>query len=448
MNAWPPPVWRNTVYLLYDLILLAAVLVVVPYYVVQGLRQGQLSLGLRQRLGCYSEEQLAGIRDRKVLWVHAASVGEIRAVIPLLRGLKEQYPNHALALSTVTETGQVIARQLPQVDSALLFPYDLSYVVGRALKAIRPALIVIIETEIWPNLLRAAQRQRIPVVLVNGRISDRSFPRYCRAKFLLRGILSHFQAFCMQTSLDAERIRHLGAPAERVTVTGNVKFDMKTVELDNARLRDDFCIPADCPVWIAGSTHEGEEEVVLEVYRRLLAEGQKLVLILVPRHPQRCRTVADKFARQGWPITMRSTIAHRDRPLRSGDVLLVDSVGELLKFYAVAEVIFVGGSLVGVGGHNVLEGALLKKPVLFGPHMQNFKDIAQMLLNAGGGRCVSNQEELLGAVRELLQNELLRETMGQNGYASLEKNRGASEQTLAIVDQAMKTHAATCPSAP
>lgn len=444
----PQPVWGSTVYLLYDLILLVAMLVVVPFYALKGLRQGQMALGLRQRLACYEDGQLAGILDRKVIWVHAASVGETRAAIPLLRGLKDCYPDHRLLLSNVTETGRDIARQLPQVDYSLLIPYDLSMVVARALKKTRPALIVIVETEIWPNLLRTAHRLRIPVVLINGRISDRSFPRYRRARFLLKEILPHFRALCMQTTLDAERIRHLGAPAERVTVTGNVKFDMKTVTFDNERLRETFRIPADCSVWVAGSTHQGEEEVVLEVYRRLLAEGQKLLLILVPRHPQRCRTIADKFTEQGWPITLRSTIAHRSGLQQPGDVLLVDTVGELLQFYAVAEVVFVGGSLVGVGGHNVLEAALLQKPVLFGPHMQNFKDIAQMLLDVDGGRCVSNLEELLSAVRGLLQDEPLRGIMGQNGYALLEKNRGASEQTLAIIDQAMKTHAATCPSAP
>jgi 3-deoxy-D-manno-octulosonic-acid transferase len=434
------------VYLLYDLILLAAMLMVVPYYALKGLKQGQLALGLRQRMALYDEDQLAGILDRKVIWVHAASVGETRAAIPLLRGLKECYPDHRLLLSNVTETGRDIARQLSLVDYSLLFPYDLSMVVGRALKKTRPALIVIVETEIWPNLLRSAHRLHIPVVLVNGRISDRSFPRYRRAKFLLKEILPFFQAFCMQTRSDAERIAFLGAPAERVTVTGNVKFDMKTVAIDSACLKDEFRLPSDCPVWVAGSTHEGEEELVLSVYRRLLAEGQRMFLILVPRHPQRCRAAADRFVQQGWRITLRSTIT-REQPQQSGDVLLVDSVGELLKFYSVADVVFVGGSMVGVGGHNVLEGALLGKPVLFGPHMQNFKDIAKLLLTAGGGRCVSSQDELFDSVRELLQDESLRRTMGQNGYALLEKNRGASEQTLAIIHQAMKAHAATHPSA-
>lgn len=448
MNSWPQAVWGSTVYLLYDLVLLAAAVFVVPYYLFQGLRQGRLALGLPQRLACYPEGQLTGILDCKVIWVHAASVGEIRAATPLLQGLKERYPDHALAMSTVTETGQTIARQLPQIDYALLFPYDLSLVVARALNKIRPVLIVIIETELWPNFLRLAEQRRIPLVLINGRISDRSYPRYRWAHLLVRNILPLFRAFCMQSLLDAERIRCLGAPPERVTVTGNLKFDMKAIRIDTKSFREDIRIPADCPVWVAGSTHEGEEEIILEVYRRLLAEGRKLFLVLVPRHPQRCRMVADKFERQHWRITLRSTVNQDHRFQQSGDVLLVDSVGELLNFYSMAAVVFVGGSLIGVGGHNVLEGALLAKPVLFGPHMQNFKDIAQMLLAAGGGRCVGDQEELLGAMRELLADESLRTAMGQNGHRLLEENRGASEQTLVIIDQAMKTHAATCPFAP
>jgi 3-deoxy-D-manno-octulosonic-acid transferase len=437
------------VYLLYDLILVAAMLVVIPFYSLKGLRQGHLSLGLRQRLAFDPEGQRAGEGlERKVIWVHAASVGETRAAIPLLRGLKNCYPDHELLLSNVTETGQAIARQLPQVDRCLLFPYDLSFVVARALKKNRPALIVIVETEIWPNFLRLAQRAGIPVVLVNGRISDRSYPRYLRIRFLVRKVLPYFRAFCMQTALDAERVHRLGAAADGITVTGNMKFDMKPVSLPAENLREEFRIPADCPVWVAGSTHEGEEEAVLEVYRRLLAEGQKLLLVLVPRHPQRGRAIKDRFQQQGWRMTLRSTIARQDRLQQSGDVLLVDSVGELLKFYALAEVLFVGGSLVGVGGHNVLEGSLLKKPVLFGPHMQNFKDIAAMLLDAGGGRCVSDQEELLVAMRELLRDAPLRTVMGENGYALLARNRGASERTLAVIDQVMKTHAPLAPAAP
>jgi 3-deoxy-D-manno-octulosonic-acid transferase len=424
------------VYLLYDLILLGAAAVLIPWYLLHGLRHGKVRRGIRERLGLYATGRLAPLADRKVIWVHAVSVGETRAAVPLLRALKAAYPQSALLLSNVTETGHAIAGGLKDVDVRLFFPFDLSWVVRRALAQIKPSLIVIVETEIWPNFVRLARQDGIPVLLVNGRISDRSYPRYRRARWLLRPILERFSAFCMQTQQDAERIRGMGAPPERVEVTRNLKFDMQATVPDPAAaasLRQSLRLSDRASIWVAGSTHAGEEEVVLDVYQQLLAEGRALVLVLVPRHPERCRGVGEMLSGRGIPFVLRTAVETASRSLASGEVLLVDTVGEMLKFYAVADLVFVGGSLVPVGGHNVLEAALLKKAAIFGIYMHNFKEISELLLAAGGGVQVADAAELTEAVRRLLDHHEEASRMGERGHALLEANAGATEQTLAVI---------------
>jgi len=424
------------VYLLYDLILLGAALLLIPWYLLRGVTHGKVRRGIRERLGLYEAGRLSSLAGKQTIWVHAVSVGETRAAIPLLRALKAAYPQSSLVLSNVTETGHAIGKGIREVDLCLFFPFDLSWVVRRVLRLVRPALIVIVETEIWPNFVRVAHRSGIPVVLVNGRISDRSFPRYRRARFLLQPVLEQFAAFCMQTEQDARRICAMGAPAERVQVTRNLKFDMQAPVPDavEARaLRRSFRLPEEALVWVAGSTHAGEEETIVAVYRRLLDEGRGVVLVLVPRHPERCRNVGEMLSSHGIPFVLRSTVEALQRPLAVGEVLLVDTVGEMLKFYAMADLVFVGGSLVAVGGHNVLEASLMKKPVVYGGYMHNFKEISRLLLEAGGGIQVKDGEDLAVAVRSLLEDGALRRSMGEKGYALLQENVGATAQTLETI---------------
>jgi len=424
------------VYLLYDLILLLAAAVLIPWYLLLGLRRGKVRRGIRERLGYYENNRLAPLAGRKVIWVHAVSVGETRAAIPLIRALKAAYPEKALVLSNVTETGHAIARGIREVDLPVFFPFDLSWVVRRVLSRIRPSLVVIVETEIWPNFVRLADKTGIPVLLVNGRISDRSFPRYRRARRLLRPILEHFSGFCMQTSQDAERILEMGAPPDRIEVTRNLKFDMQSTVPDPAaaeHLRKSLRLPVDVAILVAGSTHADEEEIVLDVYRQLFREGNRIVLVLVPRHPERCRGIVDILNSRGIPFALRTAVDSSAPALEPGDVLLVDTVGEMLKLYSVADMVFVGGSLVPVGGHNVLEASLLKKPVIFGQYMHNFKEISQLLLGVGGGIQVSDKEGLYGAVRRLLDNGEEGCRMGENGHALLAANAGATDHTMAVI---------------
>lgn len=423
-------------YLLYDLILLISATVLIPYYLLRGLRRGKVRRGIRERLGFYLPGRLAPLRGRRVFWIHAVSVGETRAAITLVKGLREAYPDCALVLSNVTETGHAIARGIREVDLCLFFPFDLSWVVRRVLRQVRPDLIIIVETEIWPNFVRIAREKAIPVMLVNGRISDRSFPRYRMARPLLQPILERFSAFCMQTELDAERIRLMGAPAERVEVTRNLKFDMQAALPDDAAvaaLKETFHLPASDTVWVAGSTHAGEDEIIVDIYRDLVEAGKDVVLVLVPRHPERCRAVGEMLEARGLPFALRSEIETQRERLAPGAVLLGDTLGEMLKFYAVADLIFVGGSLVPVGGHNVLEACLVKKPVLFGPHMHNFKEISRLVAEVRGGIGVTDRQELSDAVRQLLENPEMRQGMGVAGHALLRDNSGATAHTLAAI---------------
>jgi len=421
------------IYRLYDLALCLSTLILVPYYLFRGLRYGKARRGIRERLGHYSPEFREAVKSRRVIWIHAVSVGETLAAIPLLKALRHEYPDHLLILSNVTETGHEIAGKLSCVDFCIFFPFDLSWVVKRVLAFVRPEAIILVETELWPNFIRAAKRSNIPVLLVNGRISDRSFPRYLKIGQIAEAILDSVTVFCMQSAKDGRRIKRLGAPPGRILVTGNLKFDMALPEadkLDLEALANVYQPVKDHKVFVAGSTHSGEEEAILRVYQRLRLKHPGLSLVLVPRHPERCRQVCDELTRAGVTIVLRTTLGSHHEPLPPEVVLVVDTIGEVLRFYAWADIVFVGGSLVPVGGHNILEASLTKKPVFFGPHMQNFKEIVTLVKEAYGGIQVKDVEELYLHADLLLNNPGEAKRIGENGFNLLEENRGATARTL------------------
>lgn len=423
-------------FLLYNTLLVLLALPILFAHLLHGLLRGRRRQGIRERFGIYARQRLAPLVDKKTIWIHAVSVGETQAAVPLVKALKRRFPDWALVITNVTETGHKVATGIAEVDLCLYFPYDFPWTVRRTLARVQPDLVVIVETEIWPNFMRAVHRAGVPALLVNGRISDRSYPRYRAMKPFLKPVLQLFSSFCMQSPLDAQRIEAMGAAVERIVTTGNLKFDMQTDGIsqhDPMRIREKFGLPLEGLVLVAGSTHAGEEEQVIDVYQRLIAAGLALCLILVPRHPNRCRAVADLLRSSGLSCALRSELkANISQP--PGGVLLVDTVGELLQFYALADLIFVGGSLVPVGGHNVLEAALLKKPVLFGPHMHNFKEISHLLVKAGGGMAVSDVDEFSRAAAALLEHPERGREMGAKGYALLQDNRGATARTLQAIE--------------
>lgn len=425
-------------FLLYDLLITLATLLLFPYYQLKRSFGGKARLGLRERLAIYPAQRFTALTDRPTIWVHAVSVGETRAAIPLLRALRQAWPDHALLLSHVTETGRAVAESIKDVDACLFFPVDHSWVMRRAFARIRPVQVVIVETEIWPNFVRVAAQNNIPVALVNGRISDRSYPRYLRLRHWLRSVLDCISVFAMQSQEDARRIVAIGARPERVEVVGNLKFDLPASLVPAApssELRVDYRLPIDLPVWVAGSTHAGEEDAILETFQKVLTCGLKLILVLVPRHPERSSGVSELLTRQAIPYRRRSTLSGNTPLLRSGEVLLVDTLGEMLRLYAAADVVFVGGSLVPVGGHNLLEAALVKRMVLFGPYMHNFRDIAQLVLLSGAGRQVKTETELAEAVAAALSNPATTKAAGEIGYALLGQHAGATDRIVRLIEQ-------------
>jgi len=421
----------------YNFLAVSISLVIIPVLLLLGLRENRLSRGLSERLGFY--RQLKGGKDSPLIWIHAASVGEVRAAVPLIGRMRQRYPGHRVLVTTLTTTGRKIARELNDVDIAVLAPLDLPLLTGWVVRKVDPDVVCIVETELWPNIIHALYRRRVPVFLINGRISDRSFPRYQRLKTLLQPLLRCFSGFCMQNELDAERIRELGADPEKIVVTHNIKFDIhlpSPVETDMAFCRKELGLPSDAFVLVAGSTHPGEDEQLLTVYRRLLRQGARLCLILVPRHRQRFEPLAERLQKESWTFHRRSEGTVAD--VQVGDVYLGDSLGEMHRYYVCSDLVFVGGSLVKIGGHNLLEASLLAKPVLFGPHMFNFKEIARMILDYQGGLMVRDIDQLQFQIEKLMDDPQLCREMGINGRQLLKNNAGATEQTLECIDPVMR----------
>ena len=419
-------------FFLYDLLFLVAACIWLPLDYVRCRMRGLPREGLWERIGLISAARLRPLDGKKVYWIHAVSVGETRASLPLISHIKKQEPDAAILVTNVTETGHRTALAAGGIDLCLFCPLDFSLVVRRMFRRIRPAVLLIVETEIWPNMIRLARRQQIPVLLVNGRISDRSYPRYRYFRFILQPVLSLVQSFCMQSTLDAERIAALGAPRERILTTGNVKFDqtrtMAAVPSER-EARQQFRLPATIPVWVAGSTHDGEEELLMRVFRRLMLAEQPVVMILAPRHPARCAAVMELLRKYGFPYQLRSEQSADSPALASGSVLLLDTLGELVASYAAANVVFVGGSLLPVGGHNILEAAMVSRPAVWGPHMQNFKEIDRLMKDHGGGLQVATVDELYDVVRMLLTSPAEAQKLGQRGAALLREHAGATART-------------------
>ena len=425
---------------LYNIGIVLYFLVTLPYYLYKMVFARKYRAGLFQRLGCISRTARRELSGRRVLWVHAVSVGEVQAALPLIRVLSERLPDHSVLLSTTTMTGNAIAREKAAESATVIyFPLDFPWAVRRALRVFRPELVAVVETEIWPNFLRCARRMSIPVAIVNGRISDRSFGRYLKLRPLFRGILDCISVFSMQTETDAARIERMGAPRDRVRVTGNMKYE---TSLGVGRGKEEVCgeigLDPGREYLVAGSTHRGEEEILLGVYGRLAARFPGLSLIIVPRHPERSREVLNLARAASFPCCLRSELSERGQP---PDVLVVDTIGELMSLYAVAAVVFVGKSLVVGGGQNVIEPASIGKAVLFGPHTANFKDAVKQLLDAGGAVMVRDAEELEKRLGELLGDEGRRADLGSRARTAVEKNKGAAARNCALIEELVRGHA-------
>ncbi len=367
------------------------------------------------------------------VWIHAVSVGEVQAAAPLVNSLRQHYPDIPLVMTTLTVTGANRARSLFKDGVRVRYvPFDLPGAVKRFFNRVQPRLAVIFETELWPNLYHECGRRRIPLVLASARISARSVSRYRRLGSLFRDALSGAVVVAAQAGGDAERFQEIGADPHRTHVTGNLKFDFAVppnTPVHGRRLREQY--GQDRPVWVAGSTHRGEEEVALEAHRTVMARYPEALLVLVPRHPNRFDDVADVVKRSGLTFLRRSSAASAGSDT---NVLLVDTLGELLDFYAAADVAFVGGSIVPIGGHNLLEPAALGLPVLTGPHNFNSEDVARLLLSRGAAEVVQDARALGNRVVSLLANPEERARIGEEGRASVDSNRGALAKLLGLIN--------------
>jgi 3-deoxy-D-manno-octulosonic-acid transferase len=427
-------------YLLYSLATSLAFVVLAPYFVYQALRHNKYVGSLGQRLGYFPVSFNLDAEDS--IWVHAVSVGEVLAARPLIHELKQRYPTLRLFLSTTTRAGQQLARRsVPDVDGVFYFPFDWRFTARRTMNVVKPRLFVMVETEIWPNVLRECRARGVKTILVNGRISHRSFPRYRFVRPFFRRVLADIDAFCVQGEETQRRLTELGADAARITVTGSLKFDALDASptagmgLGAGRGRDRvlrfFRIPPGRPVLVAGSTLKGEEEAVIRAFNRVRTAGSNALLIVAARHPERFGEVERLCRHEGLATVRRTALAIDAEP--RADAVVLDTIGELAQLYQVATAVFVGGSLVPAGGHNILEPALFGKPIIFGPHMQNFAEIAEAFLANGAAVQVHGERELVDAVVGLMNDPVRRARLGAAARALIDANRGAKDRTLAVI---------------
>ena len=425
-------------YLLYSFVTLVLFVVVSPYFLYQALRHRKYIGSLGQRLG-YLPVSFNLDGDQSI-WVHAVSVGEVLTARPLVSALQAEYPNLRVFLSTTTRTGQQLARRgALDADAVFYFPFDWTFTARRTLALVRPRLFVMMETEIWPNLLRECRRRAVRTVLVNGRISSRSFPRYRLVRRFFRRVLGDIDSFCVQSEATARRLAQLGADPVRITVTGSLKFDSLDAHAPvpnrgAERVLRFFRLSPERPVIVAGSTLKGEEEAVIRAFNRLRASGAAgALLILAPRHPERFADV-DRLCRQEGLTTLRRSDLPIDAEPRA-DVVVVDTIGELAQLYQLATAVFVGGSLVPAGGHNILEPAVFGKPIVFGPHMENFAEIAARFVADGAAVQVTSGAELEEALLSLAGDPVRRARLGAAARALVEANHGAKDRTLAAITE-------------
>jgi 3-deoxy-D-manno-octulosonic-acid transferase len=423
-------------YLVYSALTLAVFVAVSPYFLYQAIRYKKYIGSLGQRLG-YLPISL-NIDGEESIWIHAVSVGEVLTARALVGELKATYPRLRVFLSTTTIAGQQVARRsVLGVDGFFYFPFDFAFIVRRTLGIVKPRVFVMMETEIWPNLLRLSRARGVKTVVVNGRISSRSYPRYRLIRPFFRRVLADVDRFCMQSEESARRLIDLGADPARVTVTGSLKFDSLDVPTPTShgkpreRVLRFFHLAPNRVVIVAGSTVKGEEAAVLQAFAQVRSAAPGALAILAPRQPERFGEV-ERLARDAGFSTARRSDLPIDADPRV-DVVVLDTLGELAQLYQLATAVFVGGSLVDYGGHNILEPAIFGKPIVFGRHMQNFKEIAEAFLANGAAVRVESERELEQAMVELVRDPVRRARLGAAARALVEANRGAKDKTLAVM---------------
>ena len=431
-------------YLLYSFLLTLGFILLLPRFVIDAFRSGKYVTGLSQRLGRLPQ---LNSNNHSIIWLHCVSVGEVRAAQSLVRALLDKFPSTRLVVSTTTVTGQKVAHEIfgKQAVAVFYFPIDWAWTVRRALRAIRPSVVLIMETELWPRLFSECRRKQIPVALVNGRISDKSFHRYRWIQSFIGRVLDDLTLAIMQSPEDAKRIRALGVSEEKLRVSGNLKFDSANVAIDQdltSKLRERFNFNSG-PLIVAASTHGSEEEVMLAAFRRTQESHPNARLLIAPRHPERFQEVAGLLAKSGLSWSRRSQ-PESERDAKS-DVVLLDTIGELGAVYSLADLVFVGGSVAPHGGHNVLEPAAQGVCTITGPYTQNFAWITNAMLNEEAliqvPASADFAAELPSIINQLLSDDRRRREIGARAKSVCQQNQGATEKTIEMISQliAMRT---------
>lgn len=419
-------------YLLYNLLAIMLVVLAAPVFLIRLVRETGFGERLRQSFGFLPGETVTKVAGKDCIWLHAASVGEIVAASPLVREMRHTFPDRPILISVVTASGYTMAQRIiKEADGIIFFPIDLPGLSRKVIDRIKPAVFLPVETELWPNFLRACRTNNIPVMMVNGRISDKSSIRYRYLGSILRDMLNTVTKFCMQSTIDAEYIIRLGADPARVVVTGNTKYDQTYTDVsadEQKRLADELGISAKNPVFVAGSTHEGEEEIIFNSLKAIKDQNPTLAALIAPRDILRADELKALAGNHGFTAIRRSAL--KESASTGHNVVILDTIGELGRVYSLGDVVFVGGSLVPRGGHNILEPAAHGKPILVGPQMFNFKDIYALL--SGRQACVTVQDgaDLTAKLATLLADESAAKEMGANARAVVDENRGAAARNV------------------
>jgi 3-deoxy-D-manno-octulosonic-acid transferase len=406
------------------------------FYIPVLLLRGKGHPGFSQRFGLFSKALADLLASGRNIWVHAVSVGEVALVEGIIKGLKTAYPDHRIVLSVTTKTGYEFALKKYAADAVVIFsPLDLSGVVRGFVDRIRPALYVVAETELWPNLFSCLDSKGIPIVLVNGRISDEAYPRYRRVRWFLKRTVLRARMLCVQTPLDAARFMDLGADKARVQVVGNVKFDIfqTALPVEPVEAKKDFGFKKEERVIVAASTHPGEEAVVCDAFRALREKFPRLRLAIAPRHPERAFQVGDLLRQKGFSPVFFTVL--KGRELQDDEVLVIDAVGHLFDLYRASDVVFIGKSL-GIprrGGQNLIEPAALGKPVIAGPHMENFRDVMRLFRDAGAVIEIASGDEVVPALEDVFAHPERMAGLSARAKAVVAKNRGAAQRTVDLI---------------
>jgi len=416
-------------FIIYDLIFVIFAIIYLPVFIFKK----KLHRNFSRRLGIMPHKLVF----RNPIWIHAVSVGEVTAIRSFQQELKKRYPTKDLIISTVTPTGNKVAKRMADEETIVTYlPLDIGFVVKKVIDRIRPSLFVLAETEIWPNLIRYLYKKNIPVVIINARISDRSFRNYRMFRIFLKPTLNRINLFCVQTQRDAQRFKALGVREDKIHVTGNMKFDAETEKIQEySNYRDILRLGSDDLLWIAGSTHTPEEHIILKVYKNLLGSIPKLKLMIAPRHVERADRIERAIMAAGFsPANISQLIKGRQGFPYANPIFILDTVGHLQSFYAIADIVFVGGSLVKKGGHNILEPGIFARPIIFGQYMFNFRDIADLFLENKAAVMVNDAEELEAKIKELLSHPQGAKEMGSRAKELIENNRGATLKNLEYIN--------------